>query len=156
MYRQHHAWLFGLLRHRLGGQHADAWDLVQDTFERVLRHRKWQELSQPRGYLSAIAKRLLIDRHRRKTIEDAYLAALAQQPEPVAPSAQDIAEVVEHLNRVCMALDRMPDRMRQVFVRARINGQAYDVIAQQLKLTVNVVQKDMMQAWQRIYHAIHG
>ena len=156
IYRQHHTWLFGLLRSRLGAQQADAWDLVQDTFERVLKHPKWDDLSRPRGYLSAIAKRLLIDRHRRKAIEDAYLEALAQQPEALAPSAQAIAEAIEQLSRVCMALDRMPDRMRLIFVRARIDALAYDVIARQLKVSVNVVQKDMIQAWQRIYHAIYG
>lgn len=156
IYRQHHAWLFGLLRSRLGAQHADAWDLVQDTFERVLKHPKWDGLNRPRGYLGAIAKRLLIDRHRRRAIEEAYLQALAQQPEALAPSAQAIAEAIEQLSRVCMALDRMPDRMRQVFVRGRIDGQAYDAIAKQLKVSVNVVQKDMIQAWQRMYHAIYG
>jgi len=154
-YREHHAWLLGLLRRQLGGgQQADAWDLVQDTFERLMRQTYLDQPAWNRGYLATIAKRLLIDRHRRRALETAYLDALACQPEPVAPSAEMLAQVSQQLLAVCAVLDRMPARMRRVFLLARIDGQAYDVIAAELRVSVNVVQKDLIQAWQRFYHAL--
>ncbi len=156
LYRQHHAWLLKQLLRRLGGQHAEAWDLVHDTFERVLRQPARNRQDQPRGYLGTIAKRLLIDRHRRRQIENAYLEALAGQPERMAPSPEAIVEIVEQLRGICDTLDRMPQRMRDVFLLARIEGLAYGDIAGRLGVSVNIVQKDMIQAWQRFYYALHG
>ncbi|WP_050814832.1 sigma-70 family RNA polymerase sigma factor [Achromobacter arsenitoxydans] len=153
-YQEHHRWLLGLLRRQLGGaQQADAWDLVQDTFERLMRQSYLEKASWNRGYLATIAKRLLIDRHRRRALETAYLEALAAQPEPVAPSAEMLAQFAQQLLAVCKVLDRMPARMRRVFLLARIDGHALAVIGEILGVSVNVVQKDLIQAWQRLYHA---
>ncbi|MGE8611705.1 MAG: RNA polymerase sigma factor [Achromobacter veterisilvae] len=154
MYREHHAWLFALVRRHAGGHPADAWDLVQDTFERLLRQTYLEQRGWSRGYLATIARRLLIDRHRRRALEAAYLAALAQQPEPLSPSPEMLAQVSQQLLAVCAVLDRMPPRMRRVFLLARLQGLSYEAIADRLKLTVNVVQKDMVHAWQRLYHTL--
>lgn len=154
MYREHHAWLFAFMRRQTGGHPADAWDLVQDTFERLLRQTYLEPRGWNRGYLAAIARRLLIDRHRRRELEAAYLAALAQQPEPLSPSPEMLAQVSQQLLAVCAALDRMPRRMREVFLLARLQGLPYEAIADRLQITVNMVQKDMVQGWQRLYHAL--
>ncbi|SAI00646.1 ECF family sigma factor [Bordetella ansorpii] len=154
VYKEHHAWLLNLLRRQLGGgQQADAWDLVQDTFERLMRQSYLEQGAWNRGYLATIAKRLLIDRHRRRALETAYLEALAAQPEATEPSAEMLAQVSQQLLAVCQVLDRMPARMRRIFLLARIDGQAYDTIARTLDVSVNMVQKDLIQAWQRLYHA---
>ncbi|MCF7766525.1 sigma-70 family RNA polymerase sigma factor [Achromobacter pulmonis] len=154
MYREHHAWLFAFMRRQTGGHPADAWDLVQDTFERLLRQTYLESRGWNRGYLATIARRLLIDRHRRRELETAYLAALAQQPEPLSPSPEMLAQVSQQLLAVCAVLDRMPRRMREVFLLARLQGLSYEAIASRLHITVNVVQKDMVQGWQRLYHAL--
>lgn len=109
-----------------------------------------------RRYLATVAKRLLIDRHRRRLLENAYLEALAAEPERTAPSAEMLAQVTQQLSTVCALLDRMPTRMRRIFLLARIEGQAYGAIASELKVSVNVVQKDLIQAWLRLYHAFDG
>lgn len=153
-YKEHHAWLLGLLRRQLGGgQQADAWDLVQDTFERLLRQSYLETTSWNRSYLATVAKRLLIDRHRRRALESAYLQALAAQPEAMEPSAEMLAQVAQQLLAVCKVLDRMPARMRRVFLLARIDGHPFETIGGMLNVSVNVVQKDLIQAWQRLYHA---
>lgn len=154
MYREHYAWLFAFMRRQTGGHLADAWDLVQDTFERLLRQTYLEPCDWNRGYLATIARRLLIDRHRRRALEAAYLAALAQQPDPLSPSPEMLAQVSQQLLAVCAVLDRMPRRMREVFLLARIQGLSYEAIAGRLQTTVNVVQKDMVQGWQRLYHAL--
>ncbi|RXN85444.1 RNA polymerase subunit sigma [Achromobacter aloeverae] len=153
LYREHHGWLLNLLRRKLHGHHADALDLVQDTFERLLRQPRWIRPERPRGYLSAIATRLLIDRHRRRELEQAYLQSLALQPEATAPAPESVLQVIEQLAQVCRILDRMPARMNRIFLLARIDGLPYADIAQALNVSVNVVQKDLVQAWQRLYLA---
>ena len=88
LYRAHHGWLHNWLRAKLGDS-FDAADLAQDTFVRVLRHRhELDALREPRAYLTTIAKRLVLNLHRRRSLERAYLDALATLPEAHAPSPE--------------------------------------------------------------------
>jgi RNA polymerase sigma-70 factor (ECF subfamily) len=73
----------------------------------------------------------------------------------LAPSPEAVAEMVEQLNTICETLDAMPRRMRQVFILARMDGLPYGEVAAQLNISMNVVQKDMIQAWQHFYYAIN-
>lgn len=79
LYNENNSWLKGWLRARLGNA-ADASDLAHDTFLRVMTARSQLPIREPRSYLSAIARSLLIDKVRRRAIEKAYLQALALRP----------------------------------------------------------------------------
>ncbi|MFP3570455.1 sigma factor, partial [Paraburkholderia sp. SIMBA_030] len=82
LYSHHHGWLQGWLRKRLGSA-ADAADLAQDTFVRLLCRAPGEPLNctTPRAYLATIANRLALNFYRRRSLEQAYRAALAQTPE---------------------------------------------------------------------------
>ena len=94
LYRDHHGWLRGWLRQRLNNS-ADAADLAQDTFVRVLLARTAGTLQEPRHYLATIARGLVIDLYRRRSLEQAYLEALALRPEVYAPSAETRALILD-------------------------------------------------------------
>ncbi|MGH8360144.1 MAG: sigma factor, partial [Pseudomonas sp.] len=72
LYSNHHGWLNTWLRSRLGNA-ADAADLAQDTFVRLLQKTERFELKAPRAFLRTIARGLVIDHWRREEIERAYL-----------------------------------------------------------------------------------
>lgn len=76
LYRDHHGWLAGWLRRKLGNGH-DAADLAHDTFLRILAARNAAAIEEPRKYLATIAKGLVVDRFRRQSIEAAWLETLA-------------------------------------------------------------------------------
>jgi RNA polymerase sigma-70 factor (ECF subfamily) len=85
LYRDHHHWLLALLQRRLGNR-SDAADLAHDVFVRLLnRPQSFTHFDGARAYLSTLAKGLCIDLWRRRDIEQAYLDALASQPEPTIP-----------------------------------------------------------------------
>ncbi|RZK04489.1 MAG: RNA polymerase subunit sigma, partial [Pantoea sp.] len=85
LYREHRSWLENWLRHRVGNS-WDAADLSQDTFLRVLSSaQKLEELREPRAYLLTVGKRLLSNFYSRRSLEAAYLEALAQLPEECVP-----------------------------------------------------------------------
>ncbi len=76
LYRNHHGWLFGLLRGRLGNT-FDAADLAQDAFVKILvRPRDFDTFDGARAYLSVVARGLCIDYWRRRQIEQAWLETL--------------------------------------------------------------------------------
>ena len=60
LYAEHHDWLLGWLNRRVNNR-ADAADLTQDTFCRVLTSPSATPIAEPRAYLLTLARRLTID-----------------------------------------------------------------------------------------------
>ena len=59
LYSEHHGWLQNWLRGKLGCA-ADAADLAQDTFLRILLKRELREIGMPRAFLRTIARGLVM------------------------------------------------------------------------------------------------
>lgn len=72
LYIDHHGWLNTWLRNKLGNA-ADAADLAQDTFVRLLNRHELLELKAPRAFLRTVARGIVIDHWRREELERAYL-----------------------------------------------------------------------------------
>ena len=145
-YADHHGWLNGWLRRQLGCSQRAA-DLAQDTFVRVLsKDDDMAAIREPRAYLHTIAKGLLINHWRRRQIEQAYLDALALQPEPVAPSPESQALIVETLLRIDAMLAQLPTRVRSAFLMSQLHGMTYAAIAAELGVSERMVKKYMSQA----------
>jgi len=156
LYREHHGWLVQMLRRRLAGNADNAADLAHDTFERVMRSESRAAFAEPRGFLTTVAKRLLIDQSRRRAIEQAYLETLAARSEDVAPSPETHALVVEALDAVCRMMEQLPARVRRVFVLAQVEGLPYLDVARELGISVAAVQRDMIKAWEHCYTVLYA
>ncbi len=144
-----------MLRRRLGGNAEHAADLAHDTFERVMRSDARGMFAQPRGFLTTIAKRLVIDQSRRRAVEQAYLDTLAARSEAVEASPETYAMVVEALDAVCRMLEQLPARARRVFVLAQLEGMPYRDIALELGVSVAAVQRDIVKAWEHCYAVLY-
>mgnify|MGYP006152980113 CR=1 FL=1 len=145
LYEDHHSWLCGWLRRRLGCSEHSA-DLAQDTFIRVLTQRKTLELREPRAYLSTIARSLMIDSFRRRSLEQAYLETLALSPEPLAVSPETRALILETLFEIDRLLDGLGERTREIFLLAQLDGLSYVEIGRRLNVSVNTVKKHAVRA----------
>ncbi|WP_077049029.1 sigma-70 family RNA polymerase sigma factor [Pseudomonas sp. KK4] len=145
LYQEHHSWLCGWLRKRLGCNHQAA-DLAQDTFIRVLTQRKGFELREPRAYLSTIARSLMIDMFRRRAVEQAYLDTLANIPEPLAISPQTRSLIIETLMEIDRLLDGLGERTREIFLMAQLDGLSYVEIGRRLNVSVTTVKKHAVRA----------
>lgn len=146
LYGDHHGWLLGWLRRKLG--HAgDAADLAQDTFVRVLgRPGDVEEVREPRAWLTTIAHGLVVDHVRRRTLERACMEAIAALPEPQAPSPETQLLLVETLVRIDTMLDGLPPKARSAFLLSRLDGLGYAEIAQRLNVSLSSVEKYMATA----------
>ena len=154
LYLSHHAWLLNWLRRKLGCS-ATAADLSQDTFVRILQKKAPPQPDRPRAYLGTLARGLLLNHWRREALEKAYLDFLAAQPEPLAPSSEQQRLAVEALTQLATTLDGMSRRDKQIFLLARIDGLKYQQIADQLGISLNMVQKAMGRVMRQCYHTLY-
>lgn len=147
LYSDHHGWLFGWLRRKLGCPHRAA-DLAQDTFERVLSARDALcGVEQPRAWLTTTARRLIIDAARRERLEQAYLAELGHllQACDAYPSPEQTLEALQALAQLSAVLEAVAPRARLAFVRHYLDGETVTAVALELGVSPRMVRKYLAQ-----------
>ncbi|WP_175651003.1 sigma-70 family RNA polymerase sigma factor [Pseudomonas sp. Marseille-P9899] len=145
LYRDHSSWLRGWLRRRLGDGERAA-DLTQDTFLRLITGTVVHPLREPRNFLATVAKRVMVDHLRRRTLEQAYLAALAQEPELLEVSPEDRVLMLETLLQLDAMLDGLGPKVRMAFFLAQLDGLPYVQIAERLGVSLSSVTKYIARA----------
>ena len=154
LYAEHHGWLKGWLRKKLGCSDTAA-DLAQDTFVRLMTRPQSETLNEPRAYLTTVAKGLISNWYRRQTLERAYLDALAALPEAQVPSPEHGLQILETLRQLDGALATLSDKARKAFLLSQLDGLKYEEIAAQLGVSVASVKHYMQQAY-RLCLSIEG
>ncbi|MCX2897919.1 sigma-70 family RNA polymerase sigma factor [Pseudomonas mandelii] len=148
LYRDHRGWLETWLSKRLGNG-CDAADLSQDTFLRVLASsQRIADLQEPRAYLLTVGKRLLSNFYQRRSLEQAYLAALALMPEDCAPSPEQRWLLLETLQALDELLDGLPRAVRRAFLWSQLEGLTYAQIAERLQVSERTIKRYMAQAYE--------
>ena len=148
LYRDHRSWLESWLRRRLGNA-WDAADLSQDTFLRVLASAQpITQLQEPRAYLVTVGKRLLVNFHQRRSLEQAYLNALARLPEDCVPSPEQRWLLLETLQALDELLDGLPTAVRRAFLWSQLEGLGYHEIAERLQVSERTIKRYMAQAYE--------
>lgn len=156
LYSDNHRWLQGWLRRRVGDP-FDAADLVQDTFVRVLKAHTGQgaaaagadpvaHIREPRAYLAAIAKGLMIDFFRRQTLERTYLEVLAALPPQQVPSLETQAVLRSALMEIDALLDGLGLKVKQAFLMAQCEDMPYAEIARRLGVSRRTVDNYLARA----------
>jgi len=153
LYCDHHGWLQGWLRKRMGSV-SDAADLTQDTFVSILGSGICREIREPRPFLVTVARRLMSHSYRRKLLETSYLEALAALPEEAAPSPEVQFLALEALQQVDRALDELPLLVREAFLLAHFQGLSYAQIAERLKVSTSSVKQYLSRANRHCLFAI--
>lgn len=148
LYSNHHGWLHTWLRSRLGNA-ADAADLAQDTFVRLLQRTERLELKSPRAFLRTIAQGLVIDHWRREEIERAYLESIAHLPPAQAPDTEAQALILELLEAIARMLEGLKPKVRRAFLLAQCEGLTYKQIAEQMGISLRSVERYVADA---LYH----
>ncbi|NUT76161.1 sigma-70 family RNA polymerase sigma factor [Pseudomonas sp. C1C7] len=148
LYRDHRGWLENWLRRRMGNA-CDAADLSQDTFLRLLASsQRIADLHEPRAYLLTVGKRLLSNFYKRRSLEQAYLEALASLPEDCVPSPEQRWVLLETLQALDELLDGLPRAVRRAFLWSQLEGLSYQQIAERLQVSERTIKRYMAQAYE--------
>ena len=128
-------------------QDSEREDLIQDTFERALRHlgAGHPKPANMRAWLVSILRNAFIDRKRRAAVskivfDDSTASAPApeQEPEPLWSSVS--------LEDVRAALTELDEAQRSVFELHYLSRMRYDQIASQLGIPSNTVATRLFRA----------
>jgi RNA polymerase sigma-70 factor (ECF subfamily) len=150
LYSDHHGWLQGWLRRRLGNA-FDAADLAHDVFIRLLARREPVAMKEPRAYLSSVARGLVIDHWRRRELEQAWLETLAQMPEATAPSPEQRLLILEALVEIDRMLDTLKPAVRTAFLLAQFDGRSCREIGERLGVSLATAERYVAKALRACY-----
>jgi RNA polymerase sigma-70 factor (ECF subfamily) len=123
----------------LGGSRADAEDLAQEAFVRLLeRWPRIAEYDDPRAWLRQVATRMLISRARRRTVARRALRRLAGAGTTEAPSADRLD--------LSAALATLPIGSRAVVLLHHVYDLPVDEVADLLRIPVGTVKSRLFRA----------
>jgi RNA polymerase sigma factor (sigma-70 family) len=150
LYSDHHGWLLGWLRRRLGNT-FDAADLAQDVYTRLLARRQPILAREPRAFLSTVAHGLVVEHWRRRELELAWLDTLAALPEAQAPSPESRLLILETLVAIDRLLDALKPPVRAAFLLAQLDGLTCPQIAQRLGVSLATAERYIAKALRACY-----
>lgn len=123
---------------------ADADDISQEAYARVLARSRATPLKDPVAYAFRVALNLLSDQRRpgapdvNEPIDDAAASD--------APSPFEVLDMKQRADLFTRALQRMPRLRREVFVLRQSADLSYPEIAARLNISVEAAQKHFSRA----------
>ena len=129
-----------------------ATDVAQETFIRLWEKNFEFVNGNTRALLYKIAGDLLISQIRKRNVVLKYKAKEAD--EQFGESPHDMMLYKELLKNYELALERLPEKQRTVFLLSRMDGMKYFEIAESLGLSVKAVEKRMKNALEYLRKAI--
>lgn len=125
----------------------DAADLTQDTFAR-LWSADLQQIRKPESFLFTTAMNLLRDRARSAQARHAALSVPAEEAQLIcpAPQAERILDGEQRMRVLETALRELSPKCRAVFVLFHFDGLSQRDIADELRISVSMVEKYVKQA----------
>jgi RNA polymerase sigma-70 factor (ECF subfamily) len=142
--------------HRHWSDAADVADLRQDTYIRLYEAAARKRPDPVKPYLFQVARNLIIDRLRRKsvvpieTMSDADWLNVSDL-EPL--SEQRIASRQE-LHRMQLALQELPPRCRQVIMLRRVQGLSQKEVAREMGVHEETVESQIVKGMRALTEAM--
>lgn len=141
----HYRDLFGLWR-RSGPGREDGEDAMHDTVLGMLENGLGA-IEDPRAYLARGTSNRLISQYRHaRVLEMLPLDDLGDARHPVAAGADAHVQCRQLADALAAALEELPLKCRQIYVRHRLEGQTHIEIAREMGLSRSMVEKYMTRA----------
>lgn len=130
---------------------ADLDDLAREAFLRLLRYSDDTLIEHPQTYLFRIASNVASEWRERarnsRPHEDTWLEDLQVEPNDEPENIVAHALLSEHVRA---AVDRLPQRQREVLLLHTNEGLTYTQIAKELGLTRRIVRRDLTRAYAQL------
>ncbi|VAV90593.1 hypothetical protein MNBD_ALPHA02-1583 [hydrothermal vent metagenome] len=149
MYQDNHEGFLRFLLQKTRNR-EDALDILQEAFQKLMNRDGLCDMENPRAYLYRTAINIIIDRQRKgqhhiKYIREVTGDTVAFPASDVIPPDRHVAARQE-LEAVYRALDFLPEKCRRAFLMHREQHMTYGTIAENLDVSVSMVEKYIIQA----------
>jgi RNA polymerase sigma-70 factor (ECF subfamily) len=135
---------------------AEAEDVVQDVFVRVLKHhRSLQDVRNPRVWLIRIAWNLAID-HKRRIRPDQMDHIFAESLIASSMQADEAMEQTQRMKTVLRELERLPKGERHVLLLSAIEELSTAEMAQVLGKSESAIRALLFRARTRLRRRLEG
>jgi RNA polymerase sigma-70 factor (ECF subfamily) len=147
LYRKYSQALYRFLA-RSHVQRDDVPDIVQETYCRVLNYGELERIRYPRAFLLRVAHNVALNvaKHRRTAGDHDAMNVSDLELADEQPSAYRRLKAEQELTIVRAALTELSPKCREVFVLNRFEHRTYGEIAQELGLSVSMIEKYVSQA----------
>ena len=148
LYTAHHGMVFRTA-HRITGNAADAEDVLQTVFLRLVRRESLDEIENPESYLRRSAVNAALDvvraRHESDTLEMEKL--------PSSGSCTELRELRDTLRRI---LSKLPGRSAEMFAMRFFEGYSNQEIAKLMNLSQVVVAVTLHRTRRKVQKELRG
>lgn len=123
-------------------------ELAHETFVRYLASAPLAEIGNPRAFLFRIAANLATDYRRLQHLTPSSFVDLDSCDELAseAPGPERYVMARQQLECLRRAIDELPEKCREVFIRHKFEGISQKELAGELGVTVNAIEKHMVRA----------
>ncbi|WP_181404647.1 RNA polymerase sigma factor [Asticcacaulis tiandongensis] len=146
LYKQYNLSLQKFFMRRVRSR-EEAQDMTHDLLLKLARQSDIEKMENPEGYLFTAASNALKDRARHNHIATRYLSeTLSTEKNIEALSPERVLISKQSLERIMLALEKLDERAREVFILHRLESMKYADIARMYGLSVSSIEKDMIRA----------
>ncbi|WP_116368500.1 RNA polymerase sigma factor [Parahaliea mediterranea] len=137
-------------------------DIVQETYVRVCKFQRKNQISNHRALMLSTARNLAIDYIKRAetrlstSTEEGWIETLASQESSEDPSYDKVASD-EEFALFCEVVRQLPQQCRRVFVLKKVYGFSQREIAEKLELSESTVEKHIAKGMKHcVLHMLQG
>lgn len=140
----HEPGLRGWLARRGLAEH-DIDDIVQETYAKLVMLASTDSIRDPRNYAYQVAWSVHVTNLRRANVIPIKIIPQAEQSNIAAPepSPEQIASDRGELEQLALALGKLPDKCRAVFMARRVEGLSHRETAEKFGISEKTVEKHM-------------
>lgn len=129
----------------------DAENIVQDIFVLLWEKRDVLEIKVSIApYLFTLVKNRCLDFLRHKVISEDFSKEYKAKQIALEELNCVFASDEDMENIITRAIDSLPERCREIFIKSRIEGKKYKKIAEELNISVNTVENQMSIAFRKL------